>query len=62
MISSGVGQAIAQRIKRLRECELDRGAYPILESLKPHTYLTPFEEELLTFLEKRYLGASFDVR
>ena len=48
-------QAITRRIKRLRECELDRGAYPILESLKRHTYLTPFEEELLTFLEKRYL-------
>ena len=50
-------QAIAQRIKQLRECELDRGAYPILESLKRHTYLTAFEEELLAFLEKRYLAS-----
>ena len=55
-------RAIAARIKRLRACELDRGAYPILESLKRHTYLTPLEEELLAFLEKRYLEASFDVR
>ena len=55
-------RAIAARIKRLRECELDRGAYPILESLRRHTYLTPLEEELLAFLEKRYLEASFDVR
>ena len=51
-------QAIAARIKRLRAYELDRGAYPILESLKRHTYLTPLEEELLTFLEKRYLATS----
>ena len=48
---------LAERIAKLRECELDRGAYPILESLGRHANLTPLEEGLLTFLEKWYLDA-----
>ena len=46
---------LAKRIRMLRECELDRGAYPILSSLGRHAELTPLEEELLKFLEKWYL-------
>lgn len=46
--------AILQRIRRLRRCELDRGVYPILESLGRQTYLTDFEADLLAFVEQRY--------
>lgn len=46
---------ILKRIKRLRDCGfLDRGAYNVLEDLGRHTYLTPVEEGLLTWLEKYY--------
>lgn len=45
---------ILKRIKRLRQRDLDRGAYPILESLGRQTYLTDLEEKLLTFLEREY--------
>lgn len=46
--------AILKRIRRLRQCDLDRGAYPILESLGRQTYLTDFEADLLAFMEQRY--------
>lgn len=46
--------SILKRIKRLRQCDLDRGAYPILESLGRQTYLTEFEADLLAFMEQRY--------
>jgi hypothetical protein len=46
---------ILQRIRRLREVDfLDRGAYNVLENLGKHTYLTPVEEGLLSWLEKYY--------
>ena len=45
---------ILKRIKRLRRCDLDRGAYPILEALGRQTYLTDFESKLLAFLEQEY--------
>jgi hypothetical protein len=46
---------ILQRIRRLRELDsLDRGAYNVLEDLGKHTYLTPVEEGLLSWLEKHY--------
>ena len=45
---------LLRRIKRLRQCDLDRGAYPILESLGRQTYLTDLEADLLAFLEQRY--------
>ena len=44
-----------KRIRRLRNVGLlDRGAYNILEDLGRHTYLTDLENDLLTFLERRY--------
>ncbi len=44
-----------KRIRRLREVgSLDRGAYNVLEDLGKHTYLTPVEESLLSWLEKYY--------
>lgn len=46
--------SILIRIKRLRQCDLDRGAYPILEFLGQQTYLTDFEADLLAFMEQRY--------
>lgn len=46
--------AIIGRLKRLRQYDLDRSAYPILELLGRRTYLTDFEDELLTFIEQRH--------
>lgn len=44
-----------KRIRRLRSVGLlDRSAYNVLEGLGRHTYLTDFENELLTFMEQRY--------
>jgi hypothetical protein len=44
-----------KRIRQLREVgSLDRGAYNVLEDLGKHTYLTPVEESLLSWLEKYY--------
>lgn len=45
---------ILRRIKRLWQCELDRGAISVLEALGKQTYLTYLEEKLLTFLEREY--------
>lgn len=45
---------ILRRIKRLWQCELDRGAISVLEVLGKQTYLTYLEEKLLTFLEQEY--------
>lgn len=45
---------ILKRIKRLRQRDLARAAYPILENLGRQTYLTDLEADLLTFLEQRY--------
>jgi hypothetical protein len=45
---------ILKRIKLLRQCDLDRGAYPVLEALGRQTYLTDLEAKLLTFLEQEY--------
>jgi hypothetical protein len=49
-------QSLGERIQRLRQCELDRTAYPILAILGRYTYLTPLEEGLLGYLEQWYLG------
>lgn len=47
--------AIQARVKKLREHGLlDRAAYYVLEGLGRQTYLTELEDELLTFLEKKY--------
>ena len=46
--------SILNRIKRLRQCDLDRGAYYILEGLGQQTYLTEVEEGLLSWLENYY--------
>ena len=47
--------AILQRIKRVRNVGmLDRGTYYVLDGLGRQTYLTDFEEKLLSFLEKEY--------
>lgn len=46
--------SILKRIKRLRQCDLDRGAYTLLESFGQHTYLTDLEAKLLNFLEQEY--------
>lgn len=46
--------SILKRIKRLRQCDLDRGAYYVLEGLGRQTYLTDFEADLLGFMEQRY--------
>ncbi len=44
-----------KRIKRVRNVGLlDRGAYYVLESLGRQTYLTDFEDKLLSFLEKEH--------
>lgn len=43
-----------RRIKRLWQCELDRGAIQVLEGLGRQTYLTDLEEKLLAFLEREY--------
>lgn len=45
---------ILQRIRRLWQCNLDRGAISVLEALGKQTYLTDLEEKLLTFLEREY--------
>ncbi len=46
---------ILKRIRRLRDCGLlDRCAYTVLESLGRQTYLTDFEDKLLTFMEKEH--------
>ena len=44
------------RIKRLQQCNLDRGAIHVLEALGRQTYLTHLEEKLLAFLELEYLS------
>lgn len=46
--------AIAKRIRRLRECDLDRSTLLNLEAFGKRTYLTDREEELLLFLEQQY--------
>jgi len=47
--------AIQQRIKRVRNVGmLDRGTNYVLDGLGRQTYLTDFEEKLLSFLEKEY--------
>jgi hypothetical protein len=46
--------AILSRIKRLQQCNLDRGAIHVLEALGRQTYLTDLEEKLLAFLEREY--------
>ncbi len=44
-----------KRIRRLRQVGLlDRGADNVLEDLGKHTYLTPVEEGLLSWLEQYY--------
>jgi len=44
-----------KRIKRVRNVGLlDRGAYYVLEGLGRQTYLTDFEDKLLSFLEKEH--------
>lgn len=46
---------ILKRIRRLRNSGmLDRCAYTILESLGRQTYLTDFEDKLLTFMEQEH--------
>ncbi|WP_052672415.1 hypothetical protein [Aliterella atlantica] len=45
---------VLRRIRRLWQCELDRGATSVLEALSKQTYLTDLEEKLLTFLEREY--------
>lgn len=48
--------AIWSRCRTLRECtDLDRSAYYLLEGIGKQTYLTELEDELLSFLEKKYL-------
>jgi len=51
---------ILRRIKRLWQCELDRGAISVLEALGKQTYLTYLEEKLLAFLEREY-GIDIDL-
>lgn len=47
--------AIQERIKRVRNVGmLDRGTNYVLDGLGRQTYLTDFEEKLLSFLEKEY--------
>ena len=46
--------ATLRRIKRLQQCNLDRGAISVLEALGRQTYLTDLEEKLLAFLEREY--------
>lgn len=46
--------ATLSRIKRLQQCNLDRGAISVLEVLGRQTYLTELEEKLLAFLEREY--------
>ena len=47
--------AIQKRIKRVRNVGmLDRGTNYVLDGLGRQTYLTDFEEKLLSFLEKEY--------
>ncbi len=46
--------AILKRIKRLGQCNLDRGAIHVLRDLGRQTYLTHLEEKLLAFLEREY--------
>ena len=46
--------AMIKRIKRLRQCDLDRSADEILGLLGRRTYLTDFEPDLLAFMEQRY--------
>ena len=46
--------AMIKRIKRLRQCNLDRSADEILGLLGRRTYLTDFEADLLAFMEQRY--------
>ena len=46
---------ILQRIKRVRDTGLlDRGAYYVLDGLGRQTYLTDFEEKLLSLLEQEH--------
>jgi hypothetical protein len=43
-----------KRIRRLRDCGLlDRCTYTLLEFFGRQTYLTDFEDDLLTFIEQR---------
>ena len=46
--------ATLNRIKRLQQCNLDRGAIHVLRDLGRQTYLTHLEEKLLAFLEREY--------
>lgn len=46
--------SILKRIQRLRQCDLDRGAYYILEGIGRQTYLTEVEEGLQSWLENHY--------
>lgn len=46
--------AIIKRLKRLRQSDLDRSAYPILDLLGRRTYLTNFESKLLTLMEQEH--------
>ncbi len=46
--------AIIKRIKRLQQYNLDRSAYPILDLLGKRTYLTSFEDKLLTLMEHEH--------
>ena len=46
--------AIIKRIKRLQQYNLDRSAYPILDLLGRRTYLTSFEDKLLTLMEHEH--------
>ncbi len=44
-----------KRIRRLRNVGLlDRGVYNVLDDLGRQTYLTDFEDDLLTFIEQRH--------
>ena len=46
---------LGERLNRLSQVpELDRGAYPILESLGKQLFLTPLEEKLVNLLEDEY--------
>lgn len=48
-------RSLSERLNRLSQLpELDRGAYPILQSLGKQLFLTPIEEKLLIVLEEEY--------
>lgn len=46
--------AIIKRIRRLHQYDLDRSAYLILDLLGKRTYLTNFEDKLLTLIEHEH--------